>query len=627
MSQLNKARVSLAKDVTAQQSHTVIKYQGQELSKAQLRTAQACLVQWTLLVFDTLLDRNLDRSPELLAWQLANNEVDLFDLAFVLKSSLSFLHHIDGKSREDYGEFKQRLTEQFPCTDAILSIVDERFMELCDSKNPIEFTAVNLFLSYPTRLNLELDFSSPMEREYRENEERLGALSLSTVSELGTLNKIAREFLKDFVLEDLIPSHGPGSVAMLKDSSLYSKYYNLHSDMRVRYLLNKVGMIPSDILIDDDDQLERVSELVIVPKSMTTGRTISKEPATLQYLQQGIMKSLDSYIRHHRVLSRHISIHDQVVLNQNMARQGSQDPTKYATIDLSAASDSVSWELVKRLFTGLPLLVYLYTSKSDRTLLPGGEIIPIRKFAPMGSALCFPIETLIFAICCEYVCRFSGIHFRDNPYCVYGDDIVIDTRLVSPLISLLTKIGFLVNTEKSFFSIDNTFRESCGGEYYHGEDVSPLRVSRRFKHANLSYHPNLYEAYVQMANAATTHGFVMLRSWFIQELFKLPQHLLPVFSFGELGLHSSSCSNFHLVCRLVQREEYVRCGGISVNYQDPILPPEHDYEAIRYFEWLRSTARRKTPPVWPEDLCTSEIRSSTPKLRSRLVQKPLYVNW
>jgi hypothetical protein len=60
----------------------------------------------------------------------------------------------------------------------------------------------------------------------------------------------------------------------------------------------------------------------------------------------------------------------------------------------------------------------------------------------------------------------------------YGDDIIVPVRYVRSVVSELETFGFKVNASKSFWT--GYFRESCGKDYYKGEDVSVVRVRRVF---------------------------------------------------------------------------------------------------------------------------------------------------
>jgi len=104
----------------------------------------------------------------------------------------------------------------------------------------------------------------------------------------------------------------------------------------------------------------------------------------------------------------------------------------------------------------------------------------------MGSALCFPIEAMVFL-----TCVFVGIEEELNrPLTrrdvlsflgrvrIYGDDIIIPVEYVHSVIGSLELFGAKVNRNKSFRT--GRFRESCGKEYYAGTDVSIVRVRHMY---------------------------------------------------------------------------------------------------------------------------------------------------
>jgi hypothetical protein len=57
---------------------------------------------------------------------------------------------------------------------------------------------------------------------------------------------------------------------------------------------------------------------------------------------------------------------------------------------------------------------------------------------------------------------------------VYGDDIIVPVEFTHHVVEMLETFGFRVNLSKSFWT--GKFRESCGKEYYDGEDVSIVRI-------------------------------------------------------------------------------------------------------------------------------------------------------
>ena len=230
----------------------------------------------------------------------------------------------------------------------------------------------------------------------------------------------------------MFPQHGPGGVAGHGRCTLEVKYKDLTYDQRLCYAFGTPDWVVGPVR----STLDRISETIFVPKSFKSFRTISMEPTTLQYFQQGVWKAIDSQVRRNSYLRRRIDFHDQE-RNQRLAAQGSL-MRDYATLDLSAASDSVSYVLVKKLFKGTWLLRYLVTTRSTKTIFPDGTFLDLKKFAPMGSSLCFPVESIIFASICEYVTRR---HHVNGHYSVFGDDIIVPTQCAETTIQLLNSLG------------------------------------------------------------------------------------------------------------------------------------------------------------------------------------------
>jgi hypothetical protein len=171
-----------------------------------------------------------------------------------------------------------------------------------------------------------------------------------------------------------------------------------------------------------------------------------------------------------------------------MAREGACTG-RYATLDLKEASDRVSLALVRRLFPRNWVEAF-EACRSSGTVLPDGTYVPFDKFAPMGSALCFPVEALIFWSLAKAATvkdrdalkRLYRNRLRpDERGClsVYGDDIICETSSYEQVVEVLEAVGLKVNTAKSYRS--GPFRESCGHDYYLGGYVTPIRVKSPFR--------------------------------------------------------------------------------------------------------------------------------------------------
>jgi hypothetical protein len=435
---------------------------------------------------------------------------------------------------------------------------------------------IQLF-SYTSRLSLvEIDLTQQMLDDYMAIEDQLVEDHPDHL--VSRLNKVIRRWMTPFAPDKIRPGHGPGGVAGHGRCSIETKYKDLATDNYLEYAFGDPVWVQGPIR----SNLDRISETIFVAKSYKTFRTISMEPATLQYFQQGVWKVIDRQVASSRYLRNRIGFHEQE-RNQRLAKQGSifRD---FATIDLSAASDSVGYKLVKKLFRGTWVLRYLVTLRSNKTLLPDGRVIALKKFAPMGSALCFPIETIIFAAICEIVTRDYHVNGK---FSVFGDDIIVPTQCVDKTMSILETLGFRVNRDKSFYQEDCWFRESCGHEYTDGFDVTPMRVSRKYAHVEREVR---LTGLIQLANNAYNRGYRFLRQFFLKKLRE--NHFNALFSPTEVL--ADNFTNFHLRRRWrssLQRIE-AEATSLCVKYKQEDL--DNQDELIRYRHWLEVTADRKT---------------------------------
>jgi hypothetical protein len=227
-------------------------------------------------------------------------------------------------------------------------------------------------------------------------------------------------------------------------------------------------------------------KVISVPKTQKTPRIIAMEPSWNMFIQQGLGALIESGIKGDHSLNSMIGWRDQTP-NQDLALQGSSSG-RLATIDLSEASDRVSNQHVLALFRRFPLTSEAIQACRSRKADVSGhpKIIRLAKFASMGSALTFPIEAMVFfTIIClawerEHKARLTPRRLKSlvGSVRVYGDDIIVPVDIVLQVIQLLEDFGLRVNRNKSFWT--GKFRESCGKEYYAGEDVTIFRMRSLF---------------------------------------------------------------------------------------------------------------------------------------------------
>jgi hypothetical protein len=219
-----------------------------------------------------------------------------------------------------------------------------------------------------------------------------------------------------------------------------------------------------------------------VPKTARTYRSIAVEPTGNAFVQKGI----DLVLRK-KLQKIGIDLSDQR-RNQYFAKFGSEDwlaPNGFCTIDLSSASDSIALEMCRSV---LPYDWFVLLNEvRSREYSLNGTTHKYEKFCSMGNGFCFPLESLIFTA----ICYAAGAGIPRRDFVVYGDDIIVRKTHFDRVIQTLSLFGFTPNHDKTFS--EGPFRESCGADWYKGEDVRPYTLDHEldscqslFKFLNLS---------------------------------------------------------------------------------------------------------------------------------------------
>ncbi len=289
--------------------------------------------------------------------------------------------------------------------------------------------------------------------------------------------------------------HGPGSVA--EGHSPNQKWQGVLADM-VKYdsYASSFGFdtfifesfndqhASSSMLIGDEDELHDApagtAKLITVPKSSVARRTISMEPVLKQFIQQGLNTWLREEISRCPILQGCLAL-DSQQRNQIACLEGSRTG-ETATIDLSAASDRLSLRLVEKIFASKALFREDLCRSRSKYIQIGKSRYSLRKYAGMGNATTFPVQSVAFAllaICCILSFDGSNPSYRNvlrasRLLRVFGDDITIPSKYVASLDRWLTYYGLKINHKKSFST--GFFRESCGVDAFHGQEVTPLYV-------------------------------------------------------------------------------------------------------------------------------------------------------
>jgi len=147
------------------------------------------------------------------------------------------------------------------------------------------------------------------------------------------------------------------------------------------------------------------------------------------------------------------------------------------------------------------------------------------KYASMGSALCFPVEAMVF-----YTLIQSAMHILDGRrpssrsiknysklIDIFGDDIIVPVEYTDFVVKYLESYALKVNVNKSFKA--SAFRESCGADFYAGVPVNPV-YARMVPHDDL----RRWDASTIMSWNATADLFYQKGQWIVAQFIREMLH-------------------------------------------------------------------------------------------------------
>lgn len=317
---------------------------------------------------------------------------------------------------------------------------------------------------------------------------------------------------KNLTVEDLSEflAVGPGANIEADSRNFYTKLFdspmtatNPHVLARFRAALMRTGhwcAAEQARYQRFGDRIVSGNKLFFVPKNVEIARTACTEPLANSLVQQMLKGFLEYRLR--RFFG--IDLEIQQEYNKRLARIGSSNGT-FGTIDLSSASDAISWSLVQQICSP-SLIGWLADSRSPESILPDGSRVTLRMVSTMGNAFTFPLMTIIFSAVVRSVYYNAGYPCnspRDH-FCVFGDDIIVRHEAYDEVVRQLQKLGFAVNTAKSFNT--GPFRESCGGDYWAGHNVRPVYIR------SLETPATVYSAFNRLARWASSVGVNLNRT-------------------------------------------------------------------------------------------------------------------
>jgi hypothetical protein len=360
-------------------------------------------------------------------------------------------------------------------------------------------------------------------------------LSDPSDSRFGVLQRVC-DTLVGRLIPDVDPSalrgrHGPGSVS--DASAGEDKYLFPAWPDKLQSLFPFDWHASTDLMADGSEPENKkvFCKLICVPKTHKGPRLIAKEPTCNQWIQQAVAGVVLDSLRRWKIPLA-VRINDQS-LNQRKAYLASLGGL--ATIDLSAASDRLSCYVVERVFRSNPKLLACFMACRTPLLVQDLDKkfpseLRIKKFAMMGSALTFPVQTFVF-MCCVIA---SVLHQRGRKVtlreiakvlpeiAVYGDDLIIPDDSAPALVELLTSLGLKVNVNKSFWT--GKFRESCGTDWYDGENVTPIYIRCDFDPTQ----PSTAGSVIEVSNNLHKAGLWVLADYVARRVPDRVRHSLAI---------------------------------------------------------------------------------------------------
>lgn len=302
-------------------------------------------------------------------------------------------------------------------------------------------------------------------------------------------------------LYDLQPKHGPGAVACgeqglekwsfdvffeqwlgIADPTLF--HFNDHHWLSQPHCLELVR--------------HPVTRVIQVPKDVRGDRVISIEPKEMMFLQQGLCEYLMPRLE--RASNGEIKFSSQDAHKSVLREHG----LNVATLDLKDASDLVSRRLVWNAFPK-EWRVLLFALRSRYTATNAEDTVsPVRAYAPMGSALCFVVESIVHWAACKLGIAQASENSR-SPVSVYGDDLIVPANAAPDVMRTLRVCGLRPNISKC--CVRGQFRETCGLDaFWHADgsyqDATCVYIRADLKHFRVCDIPGL----IQQANALYRFG-------------------------------------------------------------------------------------------------------------------------
>jgi hypothetical protein len=223
-----------------------------------------------------------------------------------------------------------------------------------------------------------------------------------------------------------------------------------------------IPIIPENSPVSPSD----CNRYITVPKDYKTGRGVAPEPVSRQVFGYQVGEGMKKCLRKFGVDLRDQSRNQGLCL-EALGEKG----VILDTIDKSAASDSISARLVRRLFKWCPKLLADLEYCRTNFIEVNGEVIYNHRFATMGNSITCYLQSGIYLAIAMVSYTYQKIFNKESlkkykfrkHVAVYNDDVVVPHPICDLYCQIAECLGFDINRDKSYTG-NIRYRESCGIE-------------------------------------------------------------------------------------------------------------------------------------------------------------------
>lgn len=310
--------------------------------------------------------------------------------------------------------------------------------------------------------------------------------------------------------------------------------------------------------------------MTVVPKNYKAHRTILANTVIGSFYTAGLGSMIERRLR-----TVGIDIRRQQERHRHWIKRFSQT-LSHVTADLSAASDSFTEQHLKLLLPTDWYKAVLYGAV--RKVDCNGQVTTLHSLLLMGLGHTFPLQTLLFYALLRSVKELVGC--SSGRVSVYGDDLIYPRRIHHYVKTILTRMGFVLNNDKTF--VDLPFRESCGEDFFSGVAVRPFNLKGTSAHlAPLEYEAYLYKVINGLLRRWDYHEIPITFRYLMLEVLRVSakiKQIPPSFpDYSGIRTGSPQCATIDLPFEEVR---YTTNGTISFRFL--CLKPRYRYVPYQY---------------------------------------------